>query len=170
MTKKTAKARDQDPSKTKESSSKARRNQVIKVKVNASEKAEIVRQKARMSLSAFLRERGLNPGHVYDPTYAAIGGIYQSVSLLRDSAAEFQEASITLQNFTAILTALGASADSQEPGEELREIATTLASHGERIEELANELGEQARALSKKHMSEMLKRYPAKAIKPRDPR
>lgn len=147
-----------------------RRDQLIKVWVNAAEKAEIARQKARMSFSAFLRERGLNQGHVYDPTYAAIGGIYQSVGTLRDSAADFQEACITLQNFTAILTARNPSADSHEACEELREIAMTLSSHGERIEELANELGEDARALSKKHMSEMLKRYPARAIKPRDRR
>ena len=151
-----------------ETSTKAPRKLIIKVWVNAAEKAEIVRQKARMSLSAFLRERGLNQGHVYDPTYAAIGGIYQSVGTMRDSAADFQEACITLQNFASILTAPSASVDSHEACEELREIAMTLSSHGERIEELANELGEDARALSKKHMSEMLKRYPARAIKPRD--
>lgn len=168
MTEESALARDEDVPNTDKSSNKARRDLVIKVKVNASEKAEIIRQKARMSLSAFLRERGLNQGHVYDPTYAAIGGIYQSVSTLRQSAADFQEASIVLQNFTAILTARSPSADSLEACEELREIAMTLSTHVERIKELAKELGEDARALSQKHMSEMLKRYPAKAIKPRD--
>ena len=157
-----------------ETSSKDRRDQVIKVRVNAAEKAEIVRQKARMSFSAFLRERGLNQGHVYDPTYAAIGGIYQSVGTLRDSAADLQEASITLQNFAAILTARSASADSRgsilKACEELREIALTLTSHGNSIEEQANTLAEDARVLGQKHMSEMLKRYPAGPIKPRDRR
>lgn len=174
MTKRSATNGNVNASNIDETSPKDRRNQVIKVRVNAAEKAEIARQKARMSFSAFLRERGLNQGHVYDPTYAAIGGVYQSASTLRDSAADFQEASVTLQNFSAILTARSASANSRESileaCEELREIAMTLSSHGERIEELANELGEDARALSKKHMSEMLKRYPARAIKPRDRR
>lgn len=170
MTKGSATNGNDDASGIDETSIQAPRKLIIKVWVNAAEKAEIARQKARMSFSAFLRERGLNQGHVYDPTYAAIGGVYQSASTLRDSAADFQEACITLQNFTAILTARNPSADSHEACEELREIAMTLSSHGERIDELANELGEDARALSKKHMSEMLKRYPARAIKPRDRR
>lgn len=155
-------------------SPKDRRDQLIKVRVNAAEKAEIARQKARMSFSAFLRERGLNQGHVYDPTYAAIGGVYQSASTLRDSAADLQEASVTLQNFSAILTARSAPADScgsnLEACEELREIALTLTSHGKSIEEQANTLAEEARALGQKHISEMLKRYPAGPIKPRDRR
>ncbi len=62
-------------------SQRDRRDQLIKVWVTAAEKAEIARQKARMSFSAFLRERGLNQGHVYDPTYAAIGGVTNPLAL-----------------------------------------------------------------------------------------
>ena len=152
----------------------SRRDLVIKVKVNPSEKAEIIRQKARMSFSGFLRERGLNQGHVYDPTYAAIGGIYQSAGNLRDSATEMRGASTALKNVAANLTDCIAPADCRESTlaacQELRALAMVLKAHGERIEEQANEVAEEARALSRKHMSEMLKRYPAKEIKPRDRR
>lgn len=152
-------------------SSEDRRDLVIKVRVNAAEKAEIVLQKGRLSLAAFLRDRGLRQNGIYDPTYAAIGGVYQSASNLRDSADWIQEASVNLQNATTVLARLvGHAADSEHPLKaikDLRELAAQLNTGAERIENQANELGGQARELGQKHMQEMLKRYPMKIIEPR---
>lgn len=153
-------------------SDKPRRTLVLKVWVNSAEKAKIARQKARMSFSAFLRDRGINQGEVFDPTYAAIGSVYQSARNLRNSAAHLENASMALQNFAAVLAGRGSSADPDEsiqiPCEELRKLASSLEARAERIENQAGELGDQARELGREHMNQMLKRYPAKAIKPRD--
>jgi hypothetical protein len=152
-------------------SPKDRRDGIIKVFVNETEKAELEKQKGRLSFSAFLRDRGLTRGDVYDPTYAAIGGVYQSARNLRDSAEWLEEASITLQNSATVFV----SSAGQNPGvessregiENLRELATQLQAGAERMESQAKTLGGQARELGQKHMNEMLQRYPAKDIVPR---
>lgn len=150
---------------------KDRRDLFIKVFVNEAEKADIIKQKGRLSFSAFLRDRGLTRGDVYDPTYAAIGGVYQSVRNLRDSAEGLREASIALQNSAAVFQTLPASDVDTESNratfEDLRELATQLRASADRMETQANALGERAGELGQKHMSEMLKRYPAKEIVPR---
>ncbi|MEE4208790.1 MAG: hypothetical protein V2I43_05955 [Parvularcula sp.] len=148
-----------------------RRDRIIKVFVNKTEKAELQKQKGRLSFSAFLRDRGLTRGDVYDPTYAAIGGVYQSARNLRDSAELLEQASIALQKSA---TAFVSSA-SQNPGvensregiEDLRGLATQLQAGAERMGSQAETLGGQARELGQKHMNEMLERYPAKDIVPR---
>ena len=150
---------------------KDRRDLFIKVFVNEAEKADIVKQKGRLSFSAFLRDRGLTRGGVYDPTYAAIGGVYQSVRNLRDSAEGLREVSIALQNSATGFQTLSASDVDTESNratfEDLRELATQLRASADRIETQANTLGERAGELGQKHTSEMLKRYPAKEIVPR---
>ena len=151
-----------------------RRDFVIKVRVNAAEKMEMDRQKGRLSFSAFLRDRGLNQGNVYDPTYAAIGSVYQSARNLRESAALIDGSRIDLRNSVAILESLigqdAGSVHAANTGEELRQIAARLHTQGEQIERLANMLGGQARELAGQHMEEMLKRYPATVIEPRKSR
>jgi alkanesulfonate monooxygenase SsuD/methylene tetrahydromethanopterin reductase-like flavin-dependent oxidoreductase (luciferase family) len=151
-----------------------RRDFVIKVRVNAAEKLEMDRQKGRLSFSAFLRDRGLNQNKVYDPTYAAIGSVYQSARNLRESAALIEGSSICLRNFSAISAGqLGQEAGSFRAVsivEDLRQIADRLHAQAEQIERQANMLGGQAKELAEKHMKEMLKRYPATVIEPRKSR
>lgn len=155
-------------------SPKDRRDRFIKVFVNKAEKADISKQKGRLSFSAFLRDRGLTRGDVYDPSYAAIGGVYQSARNLRDSADWLEEASIALQNFAAVFQSpAGDDVDpknSREAIDDLREQATQLRAGAERMETQANALARQARELGQKHMREILKRYPATMIKPRKSR
>jgi len=174
VTRTSSKVEGKDAVKLGDSLGEARRDLIIKVRVNAAEKAEIARQKARLSFSAFLRDRGVNQGQVYDPTYAAIGSVYQSARTLRDSAAHHQDTSVALQNLAVVLTRLGTSAhdggNTLKTCEELLKLATSLKSQGQRIENQASELGKEARELGRKHMREMLRRYPAKAIRSRDRR
>ncbi|PIW55400.1 MAG: hypothetical protein COW16_06150 [Sphingomonadales bacterium CG12_big_fil_rev_8_21_14_0_65_65_10] len=155
-------------------SPKDRRDRFIKVFVNKAEKANISKQKGRLSFSAFLRDRGLTRGDVYDPTYAAIGGIYQSACNVRDSAEELEEASIALRNFASVFhSQVGQDLDSEnrrEAIEDLREIAMRLQASAERMEAQANALAGQGREMGREHMREMLERYPATMIKPRKSR
>jgi alkanesulfonate monooxygenase SsuD/methylene tetrahydromethanopterin reductase-like flavin-dependent oxidoreductase (luciferase family) len=155
-------------------SDRDRRDFVIKVRVNAAEKMELDRQKGRLSFSAFLRDRGLNQGNVYDPTYAAIGSVYQSARNMSESAALIEGSRIDLRNSVAILESqLGQEAGSFRAVsivEDLRQIADRLHAQAEQIERQANMLGGQAKELAEKHMKEMLKRYPATVIEPRKSR
>ncbi|MEE4209947.1 MAG: hypothetical protein V2I43_11830 [Parvularcula sp.] len=157
-----------------EASRGERKDLVIKVHVSAAEKFEIDRQKGRLTFSAFLRDRGLNQGKVYDPTYAAIGGVYQSARNVRDSAASIEEASLVLQNSAAVLTGLIGQTAGAERAERaagnLWAIAEKLHSQSKQLERQSKELGEQASKLAAKHMEEMLKRYPATPIEPRKKR
>lgn len=149
----------------------SRRDFVIKVRVNAAEKLEMDRQKGRLSFSEFLRDRGLCQGKVYDPTYAAIGSIYQSARNLRESGASIEEARILVRNSAATLTGLigqvGSADRALDVGRDLVEIAGRLHAQAAQLERKANALGEQARKLAEQHMKEMLKRYPATALEPR---
>lgn len=152
-------------------SPKDRRDCIIKVFVNEREKAELEKQKGRLSFSAFLRDRGLTRGDVYDPTYAAIGGVYQSARNLRDSAELLEQASIALQDSATVsVSSAGQNfgvENSREGIENLREFAMQLQAGAERMESQAKSLAGQARELGQKHMNEMLERYPAKEIVPR---
>lgn len=154
-----------------ETSSKSRRDIVIKVRVNAAEKMELDRQKGRLSCSAFLRDRGLNQGQVYDPTYAAIGSVYQTARNLRKSAVSVEDARIHLRNSAVMLTGLigqeGGAERAENIGRDLAAIADRLHSHVAELDRQSVVLGQQARSLADQHMKEMLKRYPAKALEPR---
>lgn len=158
-------AEQEDPS------TKDRRDRIIKVFVNETEKAKLEKQKGRLSFSAFLRDRGLTRGDVYDPTYAAIGGVYQSARNLRDSAELLEQASIALQDSaTVFVSSAGHNCgveNSREGLENLRELAMQLQASADRMESQAKALGELALELGQKHIGEMLERYPAKEIVPR---
>jgi len=148
-----------------------RRDLVIKVRVNRVEKTELDRQKGRLSYSGFLRDRGLNQDMVYDPTYSAIGGVYQSARNLRDSSILLAKASKDLDQFAVTLADLGRSsleADAlRELCSEILETPKAIRGHGAHLKIQANGLGEQAGDLATTHLQELLKRYPAPDIKPR---
>lgn len=151
-----------------------RRDFVIKVRVNETEKEEIDRQKGRLSRSAFMRDRGLNQSKVYDPTYAAIGSVYQSARNVRESAASIENESTYLRNSAEVLASLigqgAGSARAANAGADLLEIAERLHAQGKQLDHLAKTLGVQARELAEQHMKEMIKRYPATSIQPRKKR
>jgi hypothetical protein len=144
---------------------------VIKVRVNAAEKMEMDRQKGRLSFSEFLRDRGLNQGKVYDPTYAAIGSIYQSARNLRESGDSIEDARKHVQTTAAKLAVLigqdGNAERAANVGRDLVGIAERLQAEAAQLQRQADALGEQARKLAEQHMKEMLKRYPATALEPR---
>lgn len=148
-----------------------RRDLVIKVRVNSAEKTEMDRQKGRLSYPAFLRDRGLNQDMVYDPTYSAVGGVYQSARNLRDSSILLAQASKDLDQFAVDLAGLGRSPHEAESLEkscrEILETARAIRGHGARLESQAKGLREQAGDLASTHLEEMLKRYPAPDTKPR---
>lgn len=154
-----------------ETSSNTQRDIVIKVRVNAAEKMELDRQKGRLSRSAFLRDRGLNQGQVYDPTYAAIGSVYQSARNMRESVVSIEDARKHLRNSAVMLTGLigqeGGEERAENIGRDLVAIAERLHSHVAELDRQAIALSQQARNLADQHMKEMLKRYPAKALEPR---
>jgi len=148
-----------------------RRDLVIKVRVNRAEKTEMDRQKGRLSYSGFLRDRGLNREMVYDPTYSAIGGVYQSACNLRDSSILLARASKDLDQFGVTLADLGHSSSDgktlREFCSEILETAKVIRGLGSDLESQAKGLREQAGDLASTHLQEMLKRYPAPDTKPR---
>lgn len=171
MTKRSSETRTDIAEGTIEISKGNRRDFVIKVRVNETEKQEIDRQKGRLSRSAFMRDRGLNQSKVYDPTYAAIGGVYQSARNVRETAASIEDAITYLRNSAEVSAGLiGQGAGSERAanaGADLLEIAERLHAQGKQLDRQAKTLGGQARELADQHMKEMLKRYPATSIEPR---
>jgi len=148
-----------------------KRDIVMKVRVNAAEKLEFDRQKGRLSYSAFLRDRGLNRNMVYDPTYSAIGGVYQSARNLRHCAEVLAKAG---EHFDILETALtrfrGDSMGAKENpdiGMEIRDVARGILAQGVHLAELADAVGRQARELGRIHLREMLDRYPAQEVRTR---
>ena len=148
-----------------------KRDIVLKVRVNAEEKSKIYRQKGRLSCSAFLRDRGLNPHGFYDPTYSAIGSVYLATGILRKSKGELAQAGQKLQaTCEQIRSLLHNGLDPQRLEcllEKLEDDAQNIFGAGKRIERQGDEIIGRAQALGQIHMQELLERHPGHNLKPR---
>lgn len=147
-----------------------KRGLIIKLRVNAFEKARIDEKRGNLPVAEFLRDRALYADGFYDPSIAAIGMLFQaSGNLCR-----------TCQAFTSKLSDIEETCDrfgeridritSESQAADLRgdlgsELVALIARAGE-LKDAADALRANSSQVANRHMALLMKRRAPTAVKP----
>lgn len=143
----------------------------LSVKVSHAEMAEIDKQRGNLSKSDFLRDRALHPFDIYDPTFAAIGGMHLSAENVRRASGAAGSAANAVNNLatTLYLSDLSGLAPS-DLAMRLDTITSAIDEFREvkdRLEAALQSLSQQGQALSREHLGQLTKVHPAYSLKKR---
>lgn len=151
---------------TAKKKSKSRTHRVT-VCLSEDEKAQLDNQKGRLSTSEFLRDRWLKPAHPHDPTYEAIGSVYQAALDLRASRNAFEQVQGELREISTLLCTTSSE-------EEMSSILAKLDACLKRLEAVADGMPRSAeivtdlaREMSGHHLAEVCKHRPLPKTKRR---
>lgn len=140
---------------TSEESNK--RDKKVTVFLSEAEKDQMNSQRGRLSYSEFLRDRWLHPMHPHDPTYTAIGSVYQASLNLREAQESFK---LARHDVFGLLTLLC----NTSPGEEARQLLDQLGNCLQQLEQRADDICRStdrmsvlASEMSEQHLAQVLK-------------
>lgn len=136
--------------------SKSRTHRVT-VCLSEDEKAQLDNQKGRLSTSEFLRDRWLKPAHPHDPTYEAIGSVYQAALDLRASRNAFEQVQGDLREISTLLCTTSSEKEVSSILAKLDACLERVQARGEDILRSAGLMADLASDMSDRHLVEVLK-------------
>lgn len=152
---------------------RTKRSKLQKVYLNLDEVAAIDRKRGRLSKSEYLRDRALFNNEHYEPSIAAIGGVYQASGAVIRAARELNDREIQLRGIEDDYLILmgGGTADQQaarmivdavgKQSLKLFDAARTLA-------DLGASLQREAKIMGSEHLLHLRDRHPIPTIKIRE--
>jgi len=131
------------------------------------EKAQLDNQKGRLSNSEFLRDRWLKPAHPHDPTYEAIGSVYQAALDLRASRNAFEQVQGDLREISTLLCTTSSEEEVSSILAKLDACLKRLEAVAEGMPRSAEIVTDLAREMSDRHLVEVCKHRPLPKTKRR---
>lgn len=150
-----------------------KRNKLQKVYLNLDEVAIIDRKRGRLSKSEYLRDRALfNDGH-YEPSIAAIGGVYQASGAVIRAARELSDRESQLRDIEDdYLTLMCGGSSDQEAArmivDAVRKQSLKLFDAARTLADLGASLQREAKIMGSDHILHLRDRHPIPTIKIRE--
>ncbi len=148
----------------------ARRDLVIKLRVNAFERARIDEKRGNLPVAEFLRDRALYSDGFYDPSIAAISALFEASGGLRKTCQTFTSKLFGIEEMCDQLGERIDSIRTADQGADLRgdlgsELVGLIVRAGE-LKDAADALLANSSQVANRHMALLMERRAPTAVKP----